>query len=197
MRRLWSCLMLSFAAFFLPSVSTEAAAGFRGHHGYGLRPASVRRFLPPADRLAYRHPGFSGRFIHRPLIGRHGLRPFRYGVLPYGYGSWPLIGGAAGPLVENTIVNQVGASSDGPGPGGVPAVAGVPSPPVAAPVVYVITADRSPPRMRVRKDFQIRPGPKVVSLYGHKATPLQLDASGAPSFGTGPRIIHVTVPRRR
>jgi hypothetical protein len=197
MRRLWSCLMLSFAAFFLPSVSTEAAAGFRGHHGYGSGPALVRRFHPPADPLAYRHPGLHGRYLHKPLIGRYGLRPFRYGVLPYGYGSWPLIGGAAGPLVKTTIVNQVGASSDSRGSGGVPAVAGIPSPPVAAPVVYVITADRSPPRMCVRKDFQIRPGPKVASLYGHEATPLQHDASGAPSFGTGPRIIHVTVPRRR
>ena len=196
MRRLWSCLTLSFATFFLPSVSTEAAAGFRGHHGYGSGLASVRRFHPPADRLAYRYPGFSGRFIHKPLIGRYGFRPFRYGVLPYGYGSWPLIRAAASPLVETTIINQVGASSDGPGPGGVPAVAGVPSPPVAAPVVYVITADRSPRRMRVRKDFHVRPGPKAVSLYGHDATPLQLDASGAPSFGIGPRIVHVTAPRR-
>ena len=196
MRRLCSCLILSFAASFPLSVSTEAAAGFRGRHGYGSGPASVRRFHPPADRLAHRHPGFHGRYIHKPLIGRYGFRPFRYGVLPYGYSSWPLSRGPAGPIVETTIVNQIGASSDGPSSGGVPAVAGIPSPPVAAPAVYVITADRSPRRMRVRKDFYVRPGPKVVSLYGYDATPLQLDASGAPRSWTVPRIVHVTVPHR-
>ncbi len=194
MRRLWSCFILSSAAFFLPSVSTEAAAGFRGHHGYGSGPASVRRFHPPAGRLAYRHSGLYGRFIHKPLVGGYGFGSSRYGVLPYRYGSWPLIPAGGGHVVETTIVNQIGVSSEDP-PSGVPSVAGIPSSPVAAPVVYVITADRSPRRMRTRKDFHVRPGPRVVSLYGQNATPLQLDASGAPSPGTGPRIIHVTVRR--
>jgi len=104
---------------------------------------------------------------------------------PYAFGSWPSVAGPAG---ETTIVNQIEARPVERDFGVIPAVAGIPSPPVAGPVIYVIAADRGSRRMRVRKASRIRSGPKVVSLRLHNVTQVQ---PSALDHETGPRIIHV------
>jgi hypothetical protein len=181
MRRVSSCLLLVLAPFFLHSASTEAeAAGGSVLTG---------RFHPPAGRLSYHHSGFRGRFLHKPLVGHSGFRPFRHGVLPYGFGSRSPL--ATDPAVETTIINQVGASPEGPGLGGGPVIAGIPSPPVADPVIYVIGADHGSWRAGGRKYARARPGPKMVSMRPHGVGQLQPRASG---HGAGPRVIHVTAP---
>ncbi len=191
MRRVSSCLLLVLAPFFLHSASTEAeaAGAFRGHFGYRSGSVLTGRFHPPAGRLSYHHSGFRGRFLHKPLVGHSGFRPFRHGVLPYGFSSWSPL--ATDPAVETTIINQVGASPEGPGLGGGPVVAGIPSPPVADPVIYVIGADHGSRRAGGRKYARARPGPKMVSMRPHGVGQLQPRASG---HGAGPRVIHVTAP---
>src|SRR3954449_7575184 len=103
MRHLSSCLTFSFATFLALSVPVEAAPA-AGLRGFGHRPAPVWAGRHPAGgRLAYRRPGFHGRFAPRPF-GHGAFRAFRHGGYGYGYGSWPLLG-ETGAVVENTILN--------------------------------------------------------------------------------------------
>src|SRR3954466_7310466 len=86
---------------------------------------------------------------------------------------------ATDPAVETTIINQVGASPEGPGLGGGPIVAGIPSPPVADPVIYVIGADHGSRRAGGRKYARARPGPQMVSMRPHGVGQLQPHARPA------------------
>jgi hypothetical protein len=188
MRRVSSCLLLVLAPFFLHSASTEAeAAGtFRGHFGYRSGSVLTGRFHPPAGRLSYHHSGFRGRFLHKPLVGHSGFRPFRHGVLPYGFSSWSPL--ATDPAVETTIINQVGGLTGGSGRRS--GCCRHPKP-----------SSRRSSHLRDwrgswlpaggRKYARARPGPKMVSMRPHGVGQLQPRASG---HGAGPRVIHVTAP---
>src|SRR3954470_10083662 len=187
MRHLSSCLTFSFAAFLALSVPVEAApAGLRG---FGHRPAPVWASRHPGGGwLAYGRPGFHGRFAHRPF-GHGGFRAVRHGGYGYGYGSRPLLG-ETGAVVENTILNQVGAAPEGFGASGIATAPGISASPVAGPVIYVIAPDRV--SRRDRAAMQARSGLRVVALRPAGAQTLQPDISEA-----GPRIVSVSAPYGR
>ena len=191
MRHLSSCLTFSFAAFLALSAPVEAApAGLRG---FGHRPAPVWAGRHPVGgRLATGRPGFHGRFAYRPF-GHGGFRAFRHGGYGYGYGygygSWPLLG-ETGAVVENTILNQVGAAPEGFGPSGIATAPGIAASPVASPVVYVIGPNRV--SRRGRAVGLVRSGPRVVALRPAGAEAFQPGASEI-----GPRIVSVSAPYGR
>lgn len=189
MRRL-SCLMLGFAACFLPAVAAEA--GFKGGFGYGPGLAPAYRFHFPVRQGFYGRPGFYGRFVrHKFLAGRYGFQRFRYGAPFYGYGLWPAV--QAPEFIEpdaDADLDHVRFPRRDP----YAHVPGIPPSPVAPPVIYVLGADRGSRPMRPRK-APLRFGAGTASPYAYEAPPYP-GASLRLDPGSGARIIRVIAPGR-
>ncbi len=168
-----------------PSVGPGAQGGFvrlRTGRGHGL------------------HDGFGGHgFRH------HGFRHHGH-VLPthgaFGFGGYPFVH-HRGFYVEpsypatRTVVEREIAPPQAPSSFEVPTVVGIRAAPPSRPALYVINAGR--PVGAVSKGGADRPPARVVELgepSAGRATARAGDEGWEVPF-TGPKIVHVTVPRRR
>jgi hypothetical protein len=186
MRRLSPFAFLAAAGLFLCTTSDDAAAGRRSHgfagkgraHFAGHRHGGFRHGL----HRHHRHFGFHHGRFHHGRFGRGALfGGFWPGYLDNGYGGQPSL------YIQQNVAAGYPTVLD------LPVAMGIPSAPVAQPVVYVINGagTRHQPVL-MRKGSRDRPGAKMLAVNPGR----EIGTTGSLArSASGPRIVEVTARR--
>jgi hypothetical protein len=182
MRRAPSCLLATTVFLCVGALTPEASAqaGLRNGGGVHHHGRSVTRppLAAPRHRIGHRHRVAEHRHTHgfkRFAKHRHRFFPHHSRTWPYLEASddtTPLVIEQGQPSVPYQLPPAIPSLAD------LPVSAGIGTPPVGSPTVYVLNAGQRPAR---------RTGAKVLSMDGAH--------SAAEKPESGPRIIHLSVPR--
>ena len=184
MRCASSCVLSALALLLsFPSEAAAGSAAFSGLRSHGGAFAG-RRALPAVVRPIGRVAAFGVRTAGPFVRGRHGRWRGGYpGGLGYPYGSGYPYGFGAGPFLlpgaGTPAASEPASPPVVPDPAAALAVPGIPNPPIAAPLIYVLHPGGP------RRGWGGAPGADVV---------VREDRGGAGSeLGLAPRIIHIGV----